>query len=84
VTQLLTRHTLADCSFTSSSLSALTSPLPTVQGAALYIDFVRGVYSNYLYANGCRARVMDLLATNGVIHVLECVPQPNFQPPLRQ
>ena len=61
--------------YTTASLSALTSPLPTVQGASLYLDFIRGVYRNYLYVNGCRARVMDLVATNGVVHILECVPQ---------
>jgi hypothetical protein len=66
-------------SYTSSSLSALASPLTSVQGASLYFDFIRGVYKNYLYVNGCRARVMDLLAANGVVHILECVPQARQQ-----
>jgi uncharacterized surface protein with fasciclin (FAS1) repeats len=87
--------------FTSGALSALTSPLTSVQGGALYLDYIHGVYKNYLYVNvrarvmdiaaclrvltqapyslrclqGCRARVMDLIASNGVVHILECVPQ---------
>ena len=51
-----------------------------MQGASLYVNLIRGVYRNYLYVNGCRARVVDLTASNGVVHILECVPQPNFQP----
>jgi len=61
--------------FTSGTLSAMTSPLTSVQGSALYLDYIHGVYKNYLYVNGCRARVMDLIASNGVVHILECVPQ---------
>ena len=61
--------------FTSGTLSALTSPLTSVLGGALYLDYIHGVYKNYLYVNGCRARIMDLIASDGVIHVLECVPQ---------
>ena len=64
--------------FTSGSLSALTSPLTSVQGGALFIDLIKGVYKNYLYVNGCRARIMDVIASNGVVHVLECVPQARF------
>ena len=61
--------------FTCGALSTLTSPLTSVQGGALYFDSIHGVYKNYLYANGCRARITDLIASTGVVHVLECVPQ---------
>ena len=68
--------------FTSSTLSALTSPLTSVMGNVLYLDYIHGVYKNYLYVNGCRARIMDLMASDGVVHVLECVPQVRCVPPL--
>ena len=64
--------------FTSGTLSGLTSPLTSVMGGALYLDYIHGVYKNYLYVNGCRARIMDLIASDGVVHVLECVPQVRY------
>ena len=61
---------------TAASMSALSSPLSSVQGSLLFTDLYRGVYFNYLYVNGCRARVTDIVATNGIVHILEGVPTP--------
>jgi len=45
-------------------------------GSTLYVDYYRGRWRDAMYVQGCKARRVDLLATNGVVHVVECVPEP--------
>lgn len=35
------------------------------QGPNLVVETYRGVFHNYLYVNGCKSRITDLIASNG-------------------
>ena len=48
------------------------------QGTPLVAETFHGVFHHYLFVNGCSARVTDLVASNGVVHILDCVPQPGY------